>query len=94
MAKAKRDLTDPQVQGPPELLSLEQVADCLGVRIDYVKRRLVRTGKLPHIRIGKLQRVVAADLDAFIEQNRVTGHTYGEPGALENRRRLRAARRN
>jgi excisionase family DNA binding protein len=94
MATAKKDLTDPRVQGPPELLTLEQVAKRLGVRIDYVKRRLIRTGKLPHIRIGKLQRVVVADLVTFIEQNRVTGHTFSEPSTLEIQRRLRAARRS
>ena len=54
--------------------------------------RLVRSGELPAVRIGKLYRVSQADWDAYLEQNRsrsvggtcsVCGTFYRSKGSLE-----------
>jgi excisionase family DNA binding protein len=53
------------------LLSKRRVARELDVCLGYVDK-LVRTGALPHIRIGRnLIRIHPADLAAFIEKQRV-----------------------
>jgi excisionase family DNA binding protein len=55
------------------LLSKRRVASELNVCLAYVDK-LVRTGALPHIRIGRnLIRIHPADLAAFIERQRVAG---------------------
>ena len=45
-----------------EYMSLEDVADMLGVTYQLIYR-LVRAGDLPAIRLGKLYRVSRIDLD-------------------------------
>ena len=49
-----------------EYMSLEEVADMLGVTYQLIYR-LVRAGELPAVRLGKLYRVSRADLDAYLE---------------------------
>lgn len=53
-----------------EYLSLEEVADFLGVTYQFIYR-LVRTGKLPAARLGtKLYRVSRKDLENYLEQSK------------------------
>ena len=52
-----------------EYMSLEEVADMLGVTYQLIYR-LVRAGDLPAIRLGKLYRVSRTDLDRYLEHNK------------------------
>lgn len=52
-----------------EFLSLEEVADKLGVTYQLIYR-LVRSGELPAARLGKLYRVASADLDAYLAKSK------------------------
>lgn len=52
-----------------EFLSLEEVAEKLGVTYQLVYR-LARSGDLPAVRLGKLYRVSTADLDAYLEEKK------------------------
>lgn len=52
-----------------EFLSLEEVADKLGVTYQLIYR-LVRSGELPAVRLGKLYRVASADLDAYLAKSK------------------------
>ncbi len=52
-----------------EFYSLEEVADKLGVTYQLIYK-LVRTGDLPAIRLGKLYRVSADDLAAYLERSK------------------------
>ncbi len=54
-----------------EFFSLEEVADKLGVTYQLIYR-LVRTGELPAVRLGKLYRVSSADLDAYLANSRAS----------------------
>lgn len=66
-----------------EYMSLEDVADMLGVTYQLIYR-LVRTGELPAIRVGKLYRVSRADLDRYLEQSKraATGGTCSVCGTF------------
>jgi len=55
--------------GNTEYMSVEEVADMLGVTYQLIYR-LVRGGEIPAIRLGKLYRVSRADLDAYLERNK------------------------
>ncbi len=75
-----------------EYMSLEDVADMLGVTYQLIYR-LVRTGELPAIRVGKLYRVSRADLDRYLEQSKraatggmcsVCGTFYRTQDSLKN----------
>ncbi|MBO7206080.1 MAG: helix-turn-helix domain-containing protein [Kiritimatiellae bacterium] len=52
-----------------EYMSLEEVADMLGVTYQLIYR-LVRAGELPAVRLGKLYRVSRADLYSYLETNK------------------------
>ena len=52
-----------------EYKSLEEVADMLGVTYQLIYR-LVRSGELPAVRLGKLYRVAVSDLDAYLERSK------------------------
>ena len=52
-----------------EYKSLEEVADMLGVAYQLIYR-LVRSGELPAVRLGKLYRVASSDLDAYLERSK------------------------
>ena len=54
-----------------QYLSLEQVADLLGVDYQLVYR-LVRSNELPAVRLGRVYRVSQRDLDDFIEKRKTT----------------------
>lgn len=52
-----------------ELLSIEQAAEILGVDYKTVYR-LVRSGKLPSGRVGRVYRIQRADLDAYFRASK------------------------
>ena len=52
-----------------EFLSLEEVADTLGVTYQLIYR-LVRSGELPAARLGKLYRVSRSDLEAYLQRSK------------------------
>ncbi len=54
-----------------EFLSLEEVADMMGVTYQLIYR-LVRAGDLPAVRLGKLYRVSNKDLRAYLEKSKST----------------------
>ncbi len=81
MATAKRDLTDPRVQGPQpdgeRLLTLQEVADQLQVTVTYVRRHLLFEYRLPYVALGaRTRRVRQSDLEVFITTRRVTPADY------------------
>lgn len=55
----------------PEYMSLEEVAEMLGVTYQLIYR-LVRSGEIPAVRLGKLYRVSRADLDGYLERSKNT----------------------
>ncbi len=57
--------------GNDEYKSLEEVAEMLGVTYQLIYR-LVRSGELPAVRLGKLYRVSSRDLDAYLERSKRT----------------------
>jgi excisionase family DNA binding protein len=52
------------------LYSVRQVADQLGVHPETV-RRLIHDGRLDAVRVGRVLRIDGAQLDVFLEQQRV-----------------------
>ncbi|MCK4872149.1 MAG: helix-turn-helix domain-containing protein [Phycisphaerales bacterium] len=52
-----------------KLLSLDEAAEILGVEYKTVYR-LVRSGKLPAGRVGRVYRIKRSDLDAFFESSK------------------------
>ena len=52
-----------------EYMSLEEVSEMLGVTYQLIYR-LVRSGELPAVRLGKLYRVSRSDLDAYLERSK------------------------
>lgn len=59
-----------------EFLSLEEVADKLGVTYQLIYK-LVRSGELPAIRLGKLYRVGVADLDEYLRRSKASAAQGG-----------------
>ena len=73
-------------------MSLEEVAEMLGVTYQLIYR-LVRSGELPAVRLGKLYRVSKADLDCYLEKSKrstsggvcsVCGTFYRTQDSLKN----------
>lgn len=73
-----------------EYMSLEEVAGKMGVKYLTIYR-LVRSGEMPAVRLGKQYRVSKRELDAYLEGNRnvkgsgvcsVCGTAYRTAGAL------------
>ena len=58
-------------------LSLEEVAEFLDVNYQLVYR-LVRSGEMPAIRVGRVYRVSPAELENFIERSKTTN--VSQPG--------------
>lgn len=50
-------------------LSLEEVAEHLGVTYQLIYK-LVRSGELPAAKLGRIYRVAARDLEAYLEQSK------------------------
>lgn len=57
---------------PRLLLSTPEVARALGVSERFVKK-LISAGTLPSLKVGRLRRVSAGDLHAWIERQRSVG---------------------
>ena len=55
--------------GSEEYKSLEEVAEMLGVTYQLIYR-LVRSGELSAVRLGKLYRVSVRDLDAYLARSK------------------------
>jgi excisionase family DNA binding protein len=87
MATAKRELTNPPVQGhrlidlrdgktPTEsrlsrLLTIEQTAELLNVSVRNVREQIYRR-RLAIVKVGRLVRIEQSELEAFIERGRST----------------------
>ena len=85
MATAKRELTDPRVQGPrvidlrdgatptetglSRLLTIEQTAELLNVSVRNVREQIYRR-RLSIVKVGRLVRIEQSELEAFIERGR------------------------
>ena len=65
-----------------EYMSLEDVADMLGVTYQLIYR-LVRSGELPAVRLGKLYRVSRSDLDGYLERSKSASSAGGVVGGAE-----------
>ena len=52
-----------------EYLSLEDVAELLGVNYQLIYK-LVRSGELPAVRLGRVYRVQRSDLDRYLARSR------------------------
>lgn len=58
------------VDSSSSLYSVRQVADQLGVHPETV-RRLIHDGRLEAVRIGRVLRIDASELDGFLARQRV-----------------------
>jgi excisionase family DNA binding protein len=61
---------------PKLLLSTHEVAQALGLSERYVKQ-LIQAGSLPSFKVGRLRRIDAGDLRAWIERQRAGGRPVG-----------------
>ena len=59
-----------------EFMSLEEVAELLGVNYQLIYK-LVRSGELPAVRVGRVYRVQRGDLDAYIERSKTAAAAAG-----------------
>jgi excisionase family DNA binding protein len=64
--QAVREAVDPHL-GPPKLLTVEQTAYLTNLGTTTVEK-LVASGELPSIKVGKCRRVLASSIDAFIQR--------------------------
>ena len=53
-----------------KLLSLKEAAELLGIHYTTM-RQYVRRGKFPVVRIGRLLKIEASDLESYIKNNKV-----------------------
>lgn len=63
-------MTRVEESGSGSLFSVRQVADQLGVHPETV-RRLIHDGRLEAVRIGRVLRIDASELDGFLARQRV-----------------------
>ena len=59
-----------------QFLSIEEVADLLGVNYQLIYR-LVRAGELPAARLGRVYRIDRRDLDAYLSRSK-----QSDPGGV------------
>ena len=71
-----------------KLLSIEEVAEILGLEYKSIYR-LIRGGKLPAARIGRVYRVNMADLEAFLERQKQVLHEETTGKKLVAQREIR-----
>src|SRR5687768_9721353 len=73
MAKAKQELTNRRVQGPPDqLLTIDEVASWLGVTKTFIYRRTCKghTDPIPSFRFGGHLRFSRNEVEAWIDAHR------------------------
>jgi len=56
-----------------KLLSIEEVAEILGLEYKTIYR-LVRNGKLPAAKVGRVYRIYMADLESYLERQKEVVH--------------------
>lgn len=61
------------------LLDAQEVAERLGVPTSWV-RESVRSGAIPHVRLGRYVRFDLADVEAWLEQCKQPGRTIALRG--------------
>jgi excisionase family DNA binding protein len=66
-------------EGPPQLLSIPEVCQELGMGKSWVYRRL-KGGEIPSIKLGRTIKVKRADLDVYLESMRYSVPVDGPPG--------------
>lgn len=59
-----------EAEPQPELYSVREVAERLGVHPETI-RRLIHEGRMDAVRVGRVLRVARADVEAFIDRQRV-----------------------
>ena len=96
MATAKRDPTDPKVQGPqhklrraPQLLTVEDAAIRLSVSTKSI-RRWIEAGELPAVRLGRAVRIEEGAVADFVDGRLIEVESYERPNRLAARRVARA----
>ena len=96
MATAKRELTDPRVQGhrpkqgrASQLLTVEDAAIRLSVSTKSI-RRWIEAGELPAVRLGRAVRIKEDAVADFVDGRQIEIETYGRPNRLAARRVVRA----
>ncbi len=72
-------LPEREFNGGSSLFSVRQVADQLGVHPETV-RRLIHDGRLEAVRIGRVLRIDAGELDGFLARQRVRPERAGQIG--------------
>jgi len=60
--------------GKASLISVEQLADELGVSVRYV-RRIIAERRIPYVKVGHLIRFQRDEVERWVEANRVTALT-------------------
>ncbi len=58
------------LDGGRDVYTVREVADRLGVHPETI-RRLIHDGRIEAVRVGRVLRVAAADVDAFLARQRV-----------------------
>lgn len=66
----------PAAEVPKLLLSTHEVARALGVSERFVKQ-LIHAGSLPSFKVGRLRRIDAGDLRAWIDRQRAASRPVG-----------------
>lgn len=64
-------MSDKSANGIPQLLTVDQIAEILNESTKTTRRR-IKSGELPHIRLGRLVRVLPDDLERYIASRRRT----------------------
>ena len=67
-----------RIESASRLLEVEDVAEYLGMRTDWVYRE-VRAGRLPHIRLGRAVRFRRESIEAWIESRERGASTRRRP---------------
>lgn len=60
--------------GKVSLITVEQLADELGVSVRYV-RRIIAERRIPYVKVGHLIRFQRDEVERWVEANRVTALT-------------------
>ena len=74
MAQAKTEKAPRPRRG--RLLTVDEVAERLGVSVTYVRRRLIFERRIPYVKLGSKVRIGELDLERFIESKVVTPQDY------------------